>query len=184
MLMVISFPVPHADGSVNSNHKKGACPSGHGPFFVCNRLNQDLQDFRICRIEIRKGKRKVLTPYSEGQIEISVASAMKWVYSNVTHETDGIYSKPPAQKVIACVLSLGTNYEGVVPKRIRKFEENHPDVNSITELKKLIAGQKGNERGCACVAFGQFCFCVVCWHLRGFPASGDLPIDEGCAGLG
>ena len=37
MLMVISFPVPHADGSVNSNHKKGACPSGHGPFFVYNR---------------------------------------------------------------------------------------------------------------------------------------------------
>ena len=73
MLMVIRFPVPHADESVNSNHKKGACPSGHGPFFVCNRLNQDLQDFRICRIEIRKGKRKVLTPYSEGQIEISIA---------------------------------------------------------------------------------------------------------------
>ena len=47
MLMVISFPVPHADGSVNYNHKKGACPSGHGPFFVCNRLNQD---FRICRM--------------------------------------------------------------------------------------------------------------------------------------
>ena len=70
----------------------------------------------------------------------TIASAMKWVFSNVAHEIDGIYSKPPAQKVIACVLSLGTNYEGVVPKRLRKFEENHPDVNSITDLEKLIAG--------------------------------------------
>ena len=69
----------------------------------------------------------------------TIASAMKWVYSNVTHETDIIYSKPPAQKVIACVLSLGTNYERVVSKRLRQFEENHPDVNSITELEKLIA---------------------------------------------
>lgn len=65
---------------------------------------------------------------------------MKWVCSNVTHEIDSIYSKPPAQKVIACVLSLGSNYERVVPKRLRKFEENHPDVNSIAELEKLIAG--------------------------------------------
>ena len=32
MLMFISFPVPHVDGSVNFNHKKGECPSGHCPF--------------------------------------------------------------------------------------------------------------------------------------------------------
>ena len=47
-------------------------------------------------------------------------------------------SRPPAIRVIGCVLSLRTSYERVVKPRLETFMLNHPDIVNVRELEKLI----------------------------------------------
>lgn len=47
--------------------------------------------------------------------------------------------RPPAIKVIDCVLSLRTSYDRTVVPRLKDFRTKHPDTQQITELANLIA---------------------------------------------
>ena len=45
----------------------------------------------------------------------------------------------PALDVIDCVFSLNRKYEAVVRPRVLKFKENHPGIDSLSQLKALMA---------------------------------------------
>ena len=47
--------------------------------------------------------------------------------------------RPPAIKVIDCVLSLRTSYDRVVVLRLRNFRTKHIDTQEVTDLANLIA---------------------------------------------
>jgi len=51
---------------------------------------------------------------------------------------DPAWSRPPASKVIDCVLSLRRRYDSFVVPRLDSFEQSHPDIRSIHDLRYLI----------------------------------------------
>lgn len=51
---------------------------------------------------------------------------------------EGVWSKPPAAKIIDCVLSLRMKYTSVVVPRVEGFVRQHPDVRSCAALAALI----------------------------------------------
>ncbi len=52
---------------------------------------------------------------------------------------DPAWGRPPAVLVIDCVLSLNRRYDSFVVPRIENFMEKHPDIQSVNELRILIA---------------------------------------------
>ena len=46
---------------------------------------------------------------------------------------------PPAVKVIDCVLSLNRKYDTFVVPRLKTFMSNHPEIQRVVELAKLMA---------------------------------------------
>lgn len=49
-----------------------------------------------------------------------------------------IWVRSPALKVIDCVLSLNRNYHRMVLPRIQRFEQDHPEISNIAQLRDLI----------------------------------------------
>ena len=52
---------------------------------------------------------------------------------------DPAWSRPPAVRVIDCVLSLNTKYDGFVVPRLKAFMNNHPEIRQVTDLANLMA---------------------------------------------
>lgn len=57
---------------------------------------------------------------------------------SVTKSIDRAWSRPPALRVIDCILSLNRSYDKFVVKRLDKFEHEYPNVQSISDLQALI----------------------------------------------
>ena len=77
---------------------------------------------------------------SETDIGI-VASKLKQLSSNIpdSKPIDPEWSRPPAVKVIDCVLSLNRKYDSFVVPRLETFMNNRPEIQQTTKLANLIA---------------------------------------------
>jgi hypothetical protein len=52
--------------------------------------------------------------------------------------SDVAWARPPAVRVIDCVLSLNRNYNRVVVPRLDRFEQRRPEIRSVRQLQELI----------------------------------------------
>lgn len=64
--------------------------------------------------------------------------AIKRDFPKISESTDTAWIKPPAVRVIDCVLSLNRRYDGFVVPRITKFQEKYPAIVTINQLLELI----------------------------------------------
>lgn len=70
----------------------------------------------------------------------AVASRIKEFASRISDTSTSIEdSRPPAIKVIHCVLSLRANYDKVVRPRLETFMSERSDIKQVAELANLIA---------------------------------------------
>lgn len=69
----------------------------------------------------------------------AVATEIAKFASDLLSSEDLADSRPPAVKVIDCVLSLNRSYDTFVVPRLRIFISNHPDIQQIIELAELMA---------------------------------------------
>lgn len=70
----------------------------------------------------------------------AIASRIKEFAARISDTSTSIEdSRPPAIKVIHCVLSLRANYDKVVRPRLATFMTAHPDIKQVAELANLIA---------------------------------------------
>jgi len=65
-------------------------------------------------------------------------SALWRDFPNVVPSSDRAWSRPPAVRVVDCVLSLRRNYDRFLVPRLNKFEERFPQVTAISHLRELI----------------------------------------------
>jgi hypothetical protein len=59
---------------------------------------------------------------------------------SIRKSTDRAWSRPPAVRVVDCILSLRRDYDRFVVKRLDQLEHAHPNVQSVTDLQALMAG--------------------------------------------
>lgn len=71
---------------------------------------------------------------------VAVATEIVKFASDLPSPEDLVNSRPPAVRVIDCVLSLNRKYDTFVVPRLRTFISNHPEVQRITELAELMTG--------------------------------------------
>ena len=69
---------------------------------------------------------------------IAVATEIAKFASDLPSPEDLVNSRPPAVRVIDCVLSLNRKYDTFVVPRLRTFISNHPQVQRITQLAELM----------------------------------------------
>jgi hypothetical protein len=60
----------------------------------------------------------------------------------VRKSSDRAWVREPAVRVIDCVLSLMRRYDAFVVPRLDGFERRHPEVRTVSELQRLIAGYR------------------------------------------
>jgi hypothetical protein len=70
---------------------------------------------------------------------VRLIAALNDLAPSIRKSTDRAWSRPPAVRVIDCILSLNRDYDRFVVKRLDQFEHAHPNVQSITDLQALIA---------------------------------------------
>ena len=70
---------------------------------------------------------------------LTVAAELEQISPNVKKPIDPEWSRPPAVKVIDCVLSLNRPYDTFVVPRLDTFMERHPKIQRVTDLAELIA---------------------------------------------
>jgi hypothetical protein len=66
-------------------------------------------------------------------------AALRDLAPSIRESRDAAWSRPPALRVIDCILSLNRAYDTFVVKRLDRFEHEHPTVQSISDLQALIA---------------------------------------------
>jgi hypothetical protein len=64
----------------------------------------------------------------------------------VRKSSDRAWGREPAVRVIDCVLSLMRRYDAFVVPRLDGFERRHPEVRTVSELQRLIAGYRSPDR--------------------------------------
>ena len=69
----------------------------------------------------------------------AVTAQLKQISSDVSAPIGPEWSYPPAVKVIDCVLSLNRKYDTFVVPRLKTFMSNHPEIQRVVELAKLMA---------------------------------------------
>ena len=74
---------------------------------------------------------------TEADVAAVATEIMKFA-SDLPSPEDLVDSRPPAVKVIDCVLSLNRPYDTFVVPRLKIFMSNHPDIQQITELAELM----------------------------------------------
>jgi hypothetical protein len=65
--------------------------------------------------------------------------ALRHLAPSVRTSADGSWRRPPALRVIDCVLSLNRNYDRFVVPRLDCFQRNFPEICSVGELNEEIA---------------------------------------------
>jgi hypothetical protein len=64
----------------------------------------------------------------------------------IRKSTDRAWVREPAVRVIDCVLSLMRRYDSFVVPRLDRFERRHPEVRTVSDLQRLIAGYLSPDR--------------------------------------
>jgi hypothetical protein len=67
-----------------------------------------------------------------------LAAALRCLTSTVRKSSDRAWLRKPAVRVIDCVLSLHQSYDRFVVPRLDRFEQDHPSVHSVTDLRALM----------------------------------------------
>ena len=75
---------------------------------------------------------------AEADIDAIVTEIVKFA-SDLPSPEDLVNSRPPAVRVIDCVLSLNRPYDTFVVPRLKIFMGNHPEIRHITELAEFMA---------------------------------------------
>ena len=75
---------------------------------------------------------------AEADIEAVATEIMKFA-SDLPSPEDLVDSRPPAVRVIDCVLSLNRPYDTFVVPRLNIFMGRHPEVQQVSELENLMA---------------------------------------------
>ena len=70
---------------------------------------------------------------------VAVANRIENFSSHIPSTGVSADTRPPAIKVIDCVLSLRTSYDNFVVPRLETFKLAHPDIKQVAELAKFIA---------------------------------------------
>ncbi len=70
--------------------------------------------------------------------EVELVVAAIHTLGNVRPSADRAWSRPPASKVLDCVLSLRRRYHSFVVPRLDAFEQGHPNTRGIRDLQGLI----------------------------------------------
>lgn len=78
------------------------------------------------------------TNITEADVAAVAAEIVKFA-SDLPSLEDLVDSRPPAVKVIDCVLSLNRPYKKLVVPRLNTFVGRHPDIQRITDLAKFMA---------------------------------------------
>lgn len=60
-------------------------------------------------------------------------------FSIIPPPLDAVWVQSPAVKVIDCVLSLNRPYDRVVLPRVQRFMRNHPEIQTLSQLRTLMA---------------------------------------------
>ena len=68
-----------------------------------------------------------------------LVTVLRSLAPSIKKSADPAWFREPAVRVIDCVLSLNRAYDRFVVPRLDRFEREHPDVRSISELRALIA---------------------------------------------
>ncbi len=68
-----------------------------------------------------------------------VVAALEELRPAIKPSTDLAWKRPPAVRVIDCVLSLNRNYDKFVVPRLDRFELRHPTVKTVEDLDKEIS---------------------------------------------
>lgn len=77
--------------------------------------------------------------YDISEADIAAVSAkLEQISPDVSMPIDPEWSRPPAVKVIDCVLSLNRKYDTFVVPRLETFMSNHPKTQRMVELAKLM----------------------------------------------
>ena len=69
----------------------------------------------------------------------AVATRLEQIVPNTARRVSQGQLRPPAVRVIHCVLSLHTSYDKVVAPRLEAFMDSHPDTQRVVELANLMA---------------------------------------------
>jgi hypothetical protein len=64
--------------------------------------------------------------------------ALERDFPTLAPSSDRAWSRPPALRVIDCVLSLRRNYDRFVVPRLDRFEDRFPEVVTVRDLRGLV----------------------------------------------
>lgn len=78
------------------------------------------------------------TNITEANVAIVATEIAKFA-SDLPSLEDLVDSRPPAVRVVDCVLSLNRKYDTFVVPRLRTFISNHPEIQRVVELAELMA---------------------------------------------
>lgn len=68
----------------------------------------------------------------------ALAHAMLRDYRDVKPSADLAWNRSDAVRVIDCVLSLNRDYDNIVVPRVQRFEQDHPEVDSVAALQVMM----------------------------------------------
>lgn len=81
----------------------------------------------------------VKKPADDEEGQKLLTSAVRSLAPSIQKSSDSAWLRPPAIRVIDCILSLRRSYDKFVVPRLDQFQKQHAQVSSITDLQKLIA---------------------------------------------
>ena len=68
-----------------------------------------------------------------------LVAALRALAPDMPRPEDRRWRREPAVRVLDCVLSLNRNYDAFSVPRLERFEQQYPDIRTISELQRLLA---------------------------------------------
>jgi hypothetical protein len=68
-----------------------------------------------------------------------LVDALRRLAPAVRRSSDRAWNREPALRVLDCVLSLHRPYDSFVVPRLDRFEQDHPEIRTVSDLQGLIA---------------------------------------------
>jgi hypothetical protein len=75
-----------------------------------------------------------------------LVTALRQLAPTVRQSSDRAWLREAAVRVIDCVLSLNRRYDSFVVPKLDRFEREHRDIHTVTDLQKLIATYSSPDR--------------------------------------
>src|SRR5215472_6662668 len=68
-----------------------------------------------------------------------LVTALRELAPSIRPSADRAWNREPAVRVIDCVLSLNRWHDALVTTTLDRFEREHPDIRTVTDLQNLMA---------------------------------------------